>query len=660
MRDILKTNKNVTYVLLLICIVLFVVLMLTKSYYIAMIQSVIIIIATIFNIVRTRFSRQYIYQSINKMIDSFEFGKQNIINNLNLPMIMINKDGDIIWYNTVFRNKVLLNNDLFGKNISNVIKDFDEDSILGESKIVTPYKKRIYDVYVSLSKAKQDEERLYIMFFVDETRQSELEKELNDNKPTVLLIKIDNYEDIIDHSSTSEKNKIINNVEMLINEYFKAGTNGVVRKIDKDLFFVIQEKKYIVDMMSNKFNIIDKVKDLSENVKVQVTLSIGVGLEASNINESEHFAKQSLDMALGRGGDQVVIKRNDSFEFFGGLSSGQVNSVKVKTRIVASSLAELIYESENVIIMGHRFADLDCFGAAIGMAKGVKLIDDQKEVYIVIDKEKNLVKPLIERLKGSYLDNLYISPDEVGDYINKKTLLIIVDTHIKSFLESIEVYQSCKQVVVIDHHRKMVDHINDAVIFYHEPSASSASEMVTELVQYFNKRETITNIEADALLSGIMLDTRNFVFKTGVRTFEAAAYLKKHGASTMEVKKLFSSSMDVYQKKTRLVSLAKIYKKCAISVSDDEVSDLRVVAAQAADELLTISDIDASFVVYKYENKVMISARSMGLINVQIMMEYLGGGGHLTMAGAQFIDSKMEDIKQKLIEAIDKYYVENG
>ncbi|MBP0979684.1 MAG: DHH family phosphoesterase [Oscillospiraceae bacterium] len=657
MKNLFEFNKRFFYVFFLIYIFLFFSFVITKSYEIALCQSIIVILAGIFNYIRSSLSKKYMHKSLNKLVDSLSFNKQNMINNLKLPIIMINNNGEIIWYNSVFRNNVLDNTDLFGQNISVIIKDFDKLFINNNPKIITNYKNKIYDVYISLSKNKTDsDESVYIMFFIDETNRSNLETQIINNKPTVVMINIDNYEDIVSNTTTSERNKIINDVELIINDYFGAGTNGIIRKTEKDLFVIVLEQKYIIKMIENKFSILEKVRTVSDNIKASVTLSIGIGLDTSNINESEQFAKQSLDMALGRGGDQVVIKHDDNFEFFGGLSSGQVKSIKVKARIVASSLMELIEESDNVVIMGHRFADLDCFGASIGMAKGVKLVDPQKEVYIVIDKEKNLVESLLEKVKNSYLENIFVSPDEVGDYINKKTLLIIVDTHIKSFLESIEVYQSCKRVVVIDHHRKVVDYINDAVIFYHEPSASSACEMVTELLQYFSNKESISNIEAEALLSGIMLDTRNFVFKTGVRTFEAAAYLKKHGANTIEVKKLFSSNMDVYQKKTKLVSTAEIYRKCAISLAKDFNGDLRVVAAQAADELLTINDIDASFVVFKFEDKTMISARSMGSINVQIIMEYLGGGGHLTMAGAQFNNKNIEESNKELLGAIDKYY----
>lgn len=659
MKSPIYFNRFTDYIFILINVILFIFLLLTKNYYVAVVQTAFMLACMIYNFINMILWKKYMFRSINKFLEDLGDTKQNLINSLKLPIIMVDGDGEVIWYNSVFRANVLLNADIFGKNIKVVIENFEANMLNDEAKVTTKYKNKIYDVYTSLSKNKSEQDKkTYIMFFIDATRRKELEIQVYENQPVVIMVSIDNYEDILNNVRASEKNKIINDVEVIINDYFGSGNNGIVRKLEKDLFIVVQERKYVLSMIENKFNILNKVRDISENVTTPITLSIGVGLDSFNINESERFAKQSLDMALGRGGDQVAIKRNDNFEFFGGLSSGQVNSVKVKTRIVATSLVELINESDNVVIMGHRFADLDCFGAAIGMAKGVKLINDEKDVYIIIDKEKNLAESLYESIKGTYLDEILISPSEIGDYINKNTLLIILDTHIKSFLESLEAYQSCKQVIVIDHHRKVVDHISDAVIFYHEPSASSTCEMVTELLQYFSNRETISSLEANALLSGIMLDTRNFVLKTGVRTFEAAAYLKKHGASTVEVKKMFSSSMEAYQKKTKLVSMAQIYKKCAITVAESKNEDLRVIAAQAANELLTINDVDASFVLYEYDNKIMVSARSMGAVNVQVIMEYLGGGGHLSMAGAQFSGSTLKNVTQDIKRSIDKYYSE--
>ena len=322
--------------------------------------------------------------------------------------------------------------------------------------------------------------------------------------------------------------------------------------------------------------------------------------------------------------------------------------------MVANALSELIENADKVLVMGHKFGDLDCVGASAGMATAIRA--SGKKAYIVIDREKNLSKTLIEMVKSDGNHDLFIDPDEALFSITPHTLLIICDTHTRNLVESQQVYERCKTVVVIDHHRKMVNHIENAVIFYHEPYASSASEMVTELIQYMGEDCTITSVVAQALLAGIMLDTRSFAMRTGVRTFEAAAYLRRIGADTVVVRKMFSNTMDSYQRKSRIVSNAQIYRKCAVAQSDFSSDDMRVVAPQAADELLSIDEVDASFVLYETSGVINISARSMGLINVQLIMEKMGGGGHQTMAATQLRGVEMEKAKQLLFESIDDYY----
>ena len=385
-------------------------------------------------------------------------------------------------------------------------------------------------------------------------------------------------------------------------------------------------------------------------------MSIGIGRGESTLAQSEVSARQALDMALGRGGDQAVVKNKTLYEFYGGVSKGVEKRTKVKTRMVANALSELIANSDRVLVMGHKFGDLDCVGAAVGMAYAIRSIG--KKADVVIDRNKNLANILVDMVEQQGNEDLFIDPQEAIFRITPNTLLIVCDTHTENLLESEEVYRKCKTVAVIDHHRKMVNHIENAVIFYHEPYASSASEMVAELVQYMGDNCRINSVVAQALLSGIMLDTRNFVLKTGVRTFEAAAYLKRIGADTVIVRKLFASTMDSYQRKSRIVAAAQIYKGCAVAESEYSGEDMRIVAPQAADELLGIDNVDASFVLYETDGVVNISARSMGAINVQIIMEKLGGGGHHTMAGAQIKGIESEKVRQMLLESIDRYFEE--
>ena len=359
-------------------------------------------------------------------------------------------------------------------------------------------------------------------------------------------------------------------------------------------------------------------------------------------------------MALGRGGDQAVVKTLNGYDFYGGISKGIEKHTRVKSRIIATAMLELIETCENVIVMGHRASDLDAIGSAVALAQAIRRLG--RPAIVAVDRKTTLASSLINRVSESGNENLFVHPDIAKDYVTRRTLLIIVDTHSPTFVESPELYRMCKNVVVIDHHRKLVTHIDNAVVFHHEPFASSTSEMVTELLQYFGDRCRPTREDAEALLSGIMLDTRNFVIRTGVRTFEAAAYLRRVGADTVAVRKLFSSTMDDYQRRSSLVQNAEIYRNCAIAVSERSFDDIRIVAPQAADELLGITEVDASFVIYNTGNDMSISARSMGDINVQVVMEYLGGGGHHTMAGAQLKGVTAEEAKAQLMKAIDQYH----
>lgn len=446
-------------------------------------------------------------------------------------------------------------------------------------------------------------------------------------------------------------------IEYTIGKYV-SDHGGLMLKSDRDRFTVVVEERHLRSMISSRFELLEQVRDLARERNQVVTLSVGVGRDAGNLNDSEQYARQALDMALGRGGDQAAVHSAGGYEFFGGVSSGVEKQTKVKTRIVAAALMELINSSDSVFLMGHRNADLDCFGAVVGLCRAVQLMG--KNAHIVIRKEKQLTGELYTRLVENGYEGVFLEPEAALQMTAKKTLLIICDTHTKQVVESPELYAQCKSVVVIDHHRKMVGHIDNAVIFYHEPYASSASEMVTELLQYFGEKIRIGRLEAESLLAGIMLDTKNFIMRTGVRTFEAAAYLRRLGADTVEVKRLFASSMDSYQRKVKLVAGAEIYRGCAIALSPDrDAPDMQVTAAQAADELLTIQGVQASFLIFEMNGLMWFSARSMGQLNVQLIMEKLGGGGHLTMAGAQLRGASPSEAKEKLIAAIDEFFAEN-
>ena len=445
-------------------------------------------------------------------------------------------------------------------------------------------------------------------------------------------------------------------IERLI-ENFVDGTNGISKKMSNDKFCVILEERNLSRIIENRFKILEEARKISLGERRNITLSIGVGYNSKDLAESEAFAKQALEMCLGRGGDQAAVKTENGFEFFGGVSSGMEKHTKVKTRMVANALIELFNSHDRILIMGHKFGDLDSIGAATGMCSAVRKMG--KESYVIVDTESTLAKSLINYVKDNDINNYYISPEEGLSKVSDDSLVIVVDTHNPDLVESKEILAKAHETVVIDHHRLMVKAIDHCVLFYHEPIASSASEMVAELIEYFGSNIKISAPIAEALLSGIMLDTKNFVLKTGVRTFEAAAFLRRMGADTVAVKKLFANSIETYHQKSNLITSAEIYRKCAVASTQEEFADIRIASSQAADELLGIKGVNASFVMYTENGKVNISARSLGAFNVQIVMESLGGGGHLTMAATQ-LETTLEDAKLQLHSAIDDYIRNNS
>ena len=485
-----------------------------------------------------------------------------------------------------------------------------------------------------------------------------IEKKLS--HPVVMLIKIDSFEELFSSSLESETAHVTVQIDRLL-EDFIAETTGILRKQSKDRFWAVVEERHIAKLVESKVKLLDKAREIQVNDRMNVTLSIGVGRTARTISESEDYAKQALEMAQGRGGDQAAIKTSSGFEFYGGVSKGIERSNKVKARIVANRLIQLVENSDRVYIMGHKFSDLDSVGSSVGLACAVRNLG--YTAHVVVDSLASLSNQLIDKIKAAEdnKNSLFMPPSDAVDSITHNSLLIITDTHNPLMLESSELHQRAKQVVIIDHHRKTVNYIDNSIIFYHEPYASSASEMVTEILGYFGNAGRITALQAEALLAGIMLDTKNFTIKTGVRTFEAAAFLRKLGADTVNVKGLFANSIESYRQRAALVSRAEIYKRCAIASTTVFSPDRRLIAPQAADELLGIENVDASFVYYRSSNdEIYISGRSLGAMNVQIVMEYLGGGGHQTMAGAQLKNTTVEETGVKVKEAIDKYYENLG
>lgn len=572
------------------------------------------------------------------------------LNKFPLPVAIFDVTDKIIWYNGLFNNSFLTNIEPENADIKNFTSGKGAGVIRTDSFIDCEFNGKKYTAFSSNIKYK--DEMLYALYFIENTELKDFKVKYENSRPVFMIINLDSIEDTFSDMRESQQSDILGDIERIVESWFES-YNCIFRKIQNSRFIVISENESLLKMRENKFSILSKVRSYTYNGKqLGITLSIGVGT-GENLPECESMARKSLDMAMGRGGDQVAIKtdKND-FEFFGGVAKGIEKRTKVRTRMLASAIGECIKSSSNVLVMGHRFADLDALGSSVGVAMISRALG--KSVHIVMSSKTTLAMPLAKHLIANGFDDLLIEPEDADDYLDSNTLLVVVDTHRKNFLEYPELFDLVQKVVVIDHHRKTVDHINKAVIFYHEPNASSASEMVTELIQYISIDVNVPSVCAEALMSGITLDTKNFVMKTGVRTFEAAAYLRSLGADTVTVKQLFANSMATQKAKSEVVKNAAMYGDCAVGVVDFESDDIRIVSSQAADELLNIEGVHASFVVFKTDDVINISARSYGEINVQLIMEELGGGGHQTMAAAQLQNETFDNVLEKLRKAIDK------
>lgn len=593
------------------------------------------------------------FQYYARIDDELESKMHMSVHSFPMSAVIIDSAGRIVWTNGKFTEE-FPDCCEYGMELSN-ITDIPPADFFTDDGITVRYKDKVYKVFVRIPDEDEAKE-LTLLFFKNITDITALETEKKLSQPVVVLFMVDGYEELISGCLESEKAHVSVQIDKLL-EDFVGQTTGVLRKNASDRFIAVIEERHLQEILRNKVEILDKAREIFVNDRLNVTMSIGIGRTGKTLKESEQFARQALEMALGRGGDQAAVKTDNGFEFYGGVSKGVERHTKVKTRIIANSLLELVDNADKIFIMGHKYSDLDSVGSSVGLTCAIRNLG--KSAWAVCDYNTSLAKVLIDRFP--HVDGeepLFTEPADAMEELTDNSLLIICDTHNPLIIESKELYEKAKKVVVIDHHRKMVNYIDNAVIFHHEPYASSASEMVTELIQYFGEAGKLRAVQAECLLAGIMLDTKNFVMKTGVRTFEAAAVLRKMGADTITVKKMFSSSIDSYKRKTQIVAEAEIYRKCAIAPCDFYADDLRIVAPQAADELLTIKNVDASFVLFKtMSNEISISARSMGNLNVQLIMEALGGGGHQTMAGAQLKDVTVNEALDTLKKSIDDYYL---
>ena len=595
------------------------------------------------------YQRRRLRTFVAKNLCSTDFENSRIqysLTGLPIPTMLI-ADGRVLWYNTIFREKVLNGTDAVTRPIDRLFPELDlavcsrphgQDLSVGDKR---------FTAYAGAAKGSRGTN---IVYLVDDTVYKQTLEEYTASRPACLIIVIDSYDELFDDMKDSEQAKELEAINSLLEAYIAKST-GFLRKISNSRYIAVVEERDIHWMLQERFEILDQVRALHPGGFT--TLSIGVGHGGKTLQECHQMARESIDIALGRGGDQAAVKTVDGFEFYGGISHGVEKRSHVRSRIIANALCDLIKKSDSVIIMGHRMSDLDAIGSAIGALRICKICG--VPAVIAVNSDATLAGPLLKTFIDAGEGHNFILPDQTLDVITPRTLLIVVDTYQKRLLESQKIYEKCKRVVVIDHHRMAVGHIDNPLLLYHEPYASSASELVCELLQFLPKEDNITALEAQALLAGIMLDTRSFALHVGVRTFEAAAWLRSRGAQTADTKLLFNTSKEEYEARAHIVESAYIYKGCAIALSEELDAGMNVVLPMAANDLLTINGVDASFVAVAKNGGVNISARSMGALNVQVILEPLGGGGHLMMAGAQLHDCTLQDAETRIREQIDIY-----
>ena len=601
-------------------------------------------------------------QDLTLTVDSA--AKSSLINSP-FPLVILETNGNIVWKSSKFVTEFAdIDMDNYIDDLIIDIKDEIEKSDNKKRKSVIrqiQIGKKTYTVQGEFAKSKKYErkkspEYMMILYFIDETEKVKLKQENEDKKICVGIIMIDNYEEVTQRVDAEQKTQLMAKVESTIYDWVNE-TNGILVKADRDTYVYVFEQKNLEKIKEEKFAILDSIKNLVRKDKIQLTLSIAISNEGDTERDVYKSASAAMDVILGRGGDQAVIRQNGKYLFFGGKVEEVEKRTKVKARIVAHALEELIKENDKIMIMGHTNPDIDAIGSALGIYRIAKTLE--KEAKIVANVETPSIKDLYESIKDQYQE-VFISSETALAQVDSGTLIIVVDTHKKTYVESPELLTKTNKIVIIDHHRRSADFIDNSILTFQEVYASSAAELVTEIIQYTQNEVELSEVEAEALYAGIMMDTKNFTFKTGVRTFEAAAYLRRCGVDIIKVKKWFQSDLESYNTISEIVRKAEsVRDSIGISIYDVQEKETSLICAKAADELLTIGNITASFVLGLMEDgKVCISGRSIGDVNVQMILEKLGGGGHITLAGAQLENVTIDEAKQELISKINEYFEE--
>ena len=567
---------------------------------------------------------------------------------LSQPVVLLSGE-TVLWYNDQFRQRMLGGQDLLVSRVQKVIPGLDLQQARTQEGQQLTLADGVWSAHSST--VPGDAETMTLVVFNEETALRRVEAEYKASRPGYLVFLVDGYDDVFSDMLDSERARLLEGINRVLEEMIGRGT-GFLRRVASGRYIAVVEERQLEQFSKRSYDVLDKIRALDPSVNL--SLSIGIGRGAKTLREAQDMAVQALDMAQGRGGDQAAEMTPDGFTFYGGVSHGVEKRSKVRSRIVADQLVKLIKEADHVVIMGHRMSDLDAIGSAEGVLRICKICD--VPAVIAVRRDATLASSLINALVAAGQEDDFIDPKGALPIISKRTLCIVVDTYQVNLVESKEILEKCGKVAVIDHHRKGVGFIENPALVCHEPYSSSASELVTELLQYVGERDDKPNrVEAEGLLAGIMLDTRDFTLHTGVRTFEAAAALRRYGAETERVRQLFDVTMVEYNAKADLVEAAQMYKNCAVSVSGEVPPEARVAIAQAANDLLTIQNVEASFVAVQVGTGVNISARSLGAVNVQVIMESLGGGGHQTMAAAQLKNITPEAARARIQTAIDQY-----
>ena len=620
------------------------------------------------------YSKSMVLTELVDFATQYGFLQNVLLKDLSIPYAIMMDDGKILWSNDKFQ-LVMGEENLTDKYLSNFIHDLNRSVFPKETgekvEMDILHQERIYKVVLAKLSVKdftesdklvsfpKDREYVVTVTMDDITELHHFMEECESQKLVTGMIYIDNYEEVMESVEEVRQSLLVALIDRKINQYMSS-YDGLVKKLEKDKYFFIVRKESFKAMEKNKFSILEEAKTVNIGNSMPVTLSIGMGITEGTYVQSYTHARAAIDLALARGGDQAVVKNGKNITYYGGKGEQTSKNTRVKARVKAEALREIMMTKDKIFVMGHRIADVDSFGAAMGIYRTAKTME--KKVHIVLNEVTTSVRPFYDAVNkdSHYPDDLFITSADVHELLVENAMVVVVDTNRPEITECPELLKWVKTIIVFDHHRQSSDHIENTVLSYIEPYASSSCEMVAEMLQYFADDIKITGLEANSMYSGIILDTNNFMNRTGVRTFEAAAFLRRNGADITYVRKMNRDDFEWYREKSRIVSNAELFRECfAIAVCDnDELESPTVVGAQAANDLLNIRGIKASFVLTEYYGKIYVSARAIDEVNVQVMMERLGGGGHINTAGTQFQHTNMDEAIREIKREIDSMIAE--